>query len=1256
MDLQPGKLSFSNSTHFMMPPLQAMKRTITSLARILRYILLWVVLPGTAILPVNAQYPYSIEMSRAMIGNADIVAKLEIVHKPGFEAKTGLEYDARIDPNFAGNGTAYDPPAGFGNPDVSPSNMNYIITKAPQIAGFLTNGTYNSAQVSTDITYFDGLGRQLQDVSVMASPGQKDMIKPYCYDFAGRADSAFLPYEHEPVNGQNGQFDETYAVNQKNFIENNFTALNKNFGLSKPFYEASPLIRILKQSAPGADWAFKPNTPDQEHVVEMEYSVNSADVAGWKRENNSFTPVTYGPGQLFVFVTKNENKGSNQSISREYKDKIGKVVLMENLDGNIWRQTRYIYDDFGLLRGVVPPKASTPDNPDLCYYYRYDNRHRMVSKKLPGVDSVVMVYDKRDRLVMSQDGKMRAEDSKKWLLTCYDQYNRSVMSGIYSHNNSSVSQSDMQNHYNNAVTNMNETINGIYDDTDHGYTRNVFSKLCLGGCRYEVLSITYYDNYFFALNNPGNEHYDFVTNSLVGLSEVLKPINNMPTGTKVKVMKREAEATLRNWIISAQYYDTKYRVVQTVSDNPCIDGRDVVTSKYSFTGRLDTLKTRHKAFTKTTEYTEKYIYDHRGRILEQIMEGLPNQPKVMLASMHYNPVGQLATKQVHSEFSGGSHQPFIQKTVYSYNIRGWLTAINDPANTAAENDIFAMKLHYNDAMIGSSNPVQYNGNISSVNWATNLNQVKSAYRYNYDGLNRLTQGEYYQANDEGYYGHDGSFDEKNLTYDENGNIKTLNRYGAGNTPIDLLSYTYLNGGNQISYVVDPTGDVSGVTDYPGGTATTRGFWYDKSGNMAKSIDKGLDTLKYSYLNKPEELDFGNGEKINYIYDGAGTKVAKIVKDGDALPESSLIYSGNFIYDLNQNLKYILMAEGRLVPDNDSYRFEYFMKDHLGNTRATYALSAPGLAQVAEYQHYYPFGMQMEALCYSSGADLENNHLYNGKELQKEYGLEWYDYGARFYDAELGRLHSIDPLAEKSRRWSPYSYCYNNPLIFVDLDGLKPVWNGKYGDESKYIDDETNKEVSWNQVQNYMNYGNYDGPKELENSNDESSNTITPFRLGEEWLSGKGEKNRTFVGEDYFTKLLKGHDHIALTKETIAKLIKKGILSGKNDYQLNGLQGVGKYVKDYSTLLTFGLTGNLAVTYLGSYSLTWSVVKINGNEATVLFEVKNSSTIQSGTRPPVIGYTSLWQNTAGKVLDNSFSSGALSKTTQQFNWTEKITIK
>ncbi len=141
------------------------------------------------------------------------------------------------------------------------------------------------------------------------------------------------------------------------------------------------------------------------------------------------------------------------------------------------------------------------------------------------------------------------------------------------------------------------------------------------------------------------------------------------------------------------------------------------------------------------------------------------------------------------------------------------------------------------------------------------------------------------------------------------------------------------------------------------------------------------------------------------------------------------YIGNYIYEDNK-LSFILTDKGRIVPDSSGFAYEYFIKDHLGNTR----LVVKDTAVISE-AHYYPFGMQINALSYTNPLQrVANKYLYNGKELQDDFGLGWLDYGKRFYDAEVPRFTSVDPLAEKYYSISPYAYVANNPLIFIDPNG------------------------------------------------------------------------------------------------------------------------------------------------------------------------------------------------------------------------------
>ena len=254
--------------------------------------------------------------------------------------------------------------------------------------------------------------------------------------------------------------------------------------------------------------------------------------------------------------------------------------------------------------------------------------------------------------------------------------------------------------------------------------------------------------------------------------------------------------------------------------------------------------------------------------------------------------------------------------------------------------------------------------------------------------------------------------------------------------MDILGYTY-DAGNKLVKVTDIGNATYGFKD---GANLTTEYLYDANGNLKTDANKNITAIQYNYLNLPTQVTI-NGQNILYVYDATGVKLRKTVNT------TTTDYTGNFIYE-NNVLQFFNQPEGYVEisspPSGElegAYVYQY--KDHLGNIRLSYkdiSLTSTPSLQIVEENNYYPFGLKHKGYNnLQNGRD--HNFGFGNKEEQEELGLSWIDITARNYDPALGRWMNVDPLAEQMRRHSPYNYAFNNPIYFIDPDGMAPAGFG-----------------------------------------------------------------------------------------------------------------------------------------------------------------------------------------------------------------------
>ena len=459
-------------------------------------------------------------------------------------------------------------------------------------------------------------------------------------------------------------------------------------------------------------------------------------------------------------------------------------------------------------------------------------------------------------------------------------------------------------------------------------------------------------------------------------------------------------------IYKAFYYDIKGRMTKSVQNN-LLSGYDITSTVYTFSDKPSGVTHTHTASGKTTRtevYT--YTYDHADRI-SKVQHSLGGTA-IALYDATYDNFGRLLTKLYHGTNTN--------KLTYAYNLRSWLTGISGTC--------FTQNLYYNTG-VGTA---KYNGSISSMTWKSGNESTVRGYKFTYDGLDRMLNATYGET--ASISTNANRFSENVAGYDKNGNIKSLQRYGqTGASAYGLLdNLTFTLNGNQLSRVEDAVSTAAYGTNtaFVNGASAAGEYAYDVNGNLTKDLNKGITDIQYNVLNLPSTVSFSDGSTITYTYGADGTKLRTVHKIGSTTTTTD--YCGNVIYE-NGTQKLLLTEEG-YINLTGTQQYHYYLKDHQGNNRVVINQSGT----VEETNHYYPFG----GVFGTTGNT--QPYKYNGKELDTKKGLNWYDYGARHYDAALGRFTTNDRFAEKYYSMSPYQYGANNPVNNIDVNGDTIVVN------------------------------------------------------------------------------------------------------------------------------------------------------------------------------------------------------------------------
>ena len=890
------------------------------------------------------------------------------VHRDAAGVTTRYKYDASgrlAESTIDGHGVVatYDYNIGNGLPNHSAENI-----------WIDESGTQRKRSVET----FDGLGRSISRVN---SYPQGLLAEYTVYDEFGHPVQAWLP---TPVDSEHPSLSDIRSSAMEAYSD------SRPFSVST--YEGALEGRKLAVMRAGETWSSADKKSHFNRRVNTKANVWSAS-----RYEITANGVEYKGTYPSLTLLMEETIDEDGLAMQTYTDFRGLKVAEKRGSAGSMLCTRYVYDGYGDLRYVLPPKLAdgTYDRSDaamqeLAYWYDYDARGNVTVRKLPGRAAILYRYDSAGRLVAVQDGNT----APRWQLSFYDRFGRVAVEAEAAWSDSELAA------FLSTPCSVNWTGSGA-----------------LGG--YEPERV------------------------LPGAVDAVHVVRRYDHAGRI-VEENDGKSVRR------QSYD---RLGRPDTVRISYGDRSVVhTYGYDYCGNLTEEKIVPEGFSAPSLMISS-LYDQGGRLTTTIVgrmypggRFIPNpfaSPNDTLAGIRreYDSVGRV----------GRCRRGVRGNTYYRYETPGDLLAMRNEIVLAPE--IFDPSLPlkpfrtssiaafdsvrpfpdpfevgplrnggtyiFGDTLLRSDGAVPlYNGRISS------RKTRDGRYDYGYDGNGRLASAVFSDSGGADYSTEYG--------YDSNGNLTSMVRAGvvdrAGTGKIygalDVLDVS-LEGNRAVRYDIESDGDVfEGRTGF-GGRNDSYDIEYDANGNV---VFDGSVACAYVYnrLNQPISIETEDGV-MTLDYDGAGTLLSRTVESGGVTTKTE--YLGP--YELvDGELRAAYFDGGYFDADG---KVHYYVPDYQGNIVAD--VTAGG--ELVQTASYYPYG---EPWLEPEG---DNRRLYGGKERLNFGPLRHSDYGPRLLDTRSGRWNSQDAYGEKYRHLSPYSLCGGDPINNIDPSGniIQTIING-----------------------------------------------------------------------------------------------------------------------------------------------------------------------------------------------------------------------